>query len=108
MPAVPVATRAVIGVSFAKLAVGIFMTPRAVFAINRNSLPPWLYTIMSIGRFWLPSSAIVVPVILAPGVSCAIGNLTSGVHRYAAMRVLAPATLYGTNEYTGDRVSSCP
>ena len=65
----------------ANRAVGIFITPRSVFDISRYSLPAWLYTIMSIGRLRFPSSAIVVPVNLAPGVSAATGNFTSGVQR---------------------------
>src|SRR5262245_8220916 len=84
-PAVSLFDGVVIGAALAKLAVGIFMTPRRVFAISRKSLPSLLYTIMSIGRLPAPSSAIVVPRYLLPefGLSSATGNFTSGVQVYA-------------------------
>ncbi|MND06010.1 hypothetical protein D3C83_271360 [compost metagenome] len=41
-PAVPVGTGAVIGASVPNVAVGIFMTPRSVFDISRNSWPSFL------------------------------------------------------------------
>ena len=63
---------------------------------------------MSIGRLPAPSSAIVVPRTFAPGSSEATGNFTSGVQRYAAMRFASPLSVYGTNAYTGERVSRRP
>src|SRR5215510_1226022 len=79
-PAVSVSTGVVIGLADANGAVGIFITPRLLFAVSRNSCPPFLYTIMSSTRLPAPNSAIVVPRTFSPALRSAIGNLTSGVH----------------------------
>ena len=55
------------------------MTPRELFDMSRNSRPPFVYRIMSSGRFRLPSSAIVVPTTFEP-VRLSSGKRTSGVH----------------------------
>ena len=90
MPPVGVSTGVVIGVAVAMSAAGIFMTPRLLLDISRNSFPSFLYTIMSNGRLPAPSSATVVPRTLSPGLSEAIGNLTSGVHEIPGDEVRLP------------------
>ena len=60
-------TGVVIGVALANVLVGIFITPRLLFAVSRNSWPPFLYTIMSSTRLPAPNSAIVVPRTFSPG-----------------------------------------
>ena len=78
-PPVSVSTGVVIGAAVANVLVGIFITPRLLLAVSRNSWPPLLYTIMSSTRLPAPNSAIVVPRTFSPGFRSAIGNLTSGV-----------------------------
>src|SRR5262245_37666840 len=97
MPLVSVFTGWVMGDALANPSVGIFITPRDVFDISRNSRPSFLYSTMSIGRLRLPSSAIVVPTTLVPGCRLATGNFTSGVQRYAATRCGVLLIEYGRN-----------